>query len=738
MKLKLHFILLLLFSVTSIHAQFPVTSGLVASYEFNNNLNDGVGNSNGTSGTGSPSFTTDRFGNVNASLFLNKTPHQFYTFSGLNNTMSISFWASFSATSSSTERILQIYDTTHGGGFRLEYNRPNAALNFIAKTANTGDFTSGTTLNTTTSGVWHHFVVTIEVNNGTVEGKVYIDGNLDSNLTINFAANGDLINNTAPLFVSPFGGSTNPSAYSGYVDDLYVYNRVLNSTEVNSINTYSPSPKIKYVDLNATGNNDGTSWANAFLSIDEALTNNFNPGDEIWIAKGTYYVSPLPSINSFFIDKDNVKIYGGFAGNEVSITDRDPDLIHSTNQTILSGDKNNNDNGIVSFGNSSRTDNSDHVVVVSGSGVTLDGLTIADGNADGLTGDSRYGAGIYLFGNANVLTVENCILKDNVAYWGAGMLINPPFNSNIKINACVFENNLGVLTGAFYAIPASGTTMNLRITNSLFNGNRTEDDNVTDSGNLRRGLGAPAGWIRAFNANSAVNSIIVNNTFVNNVAGGSGNSDFTVMGISKSNSNTGTSNNTIANNIFWNNTIFNGTVSRALGRVVDQLNVSITQVFNNIDEQGLTNVGGIGSNNNSNTNPNLTADFKLQASSTAAIDAGDNNAIPTGITLDLAGNNRIENSIVDIGAFEFSSTTLSVSDLDIVNFKMYPNPASNILTIKTDNEIDQVVIFSVLGKKAMTIKNTNIIDVSNLNKGIYLVRITTKDNKRINRKLIKN
>lgn len=722
MKLKLHFLLILVFKTGFVFAQFPVTNGLVTSYEFNNDLNDGTGTNNLAASTGNAYFGADRSNNQNASLYVNKTAHQADVFSGFNNSVSISFWASFLPTSSATERVLQIYDVVHGGGFRIEYNRPGGALNFIAQAANTGGVSRTTSLVTTSSNVWHHFVVTLEVVNGTLEGRVYIDGSLETNLSMSFTTNGDLYNNTAPLLISPFNGSTNPGAYSGFIDDIYMYDRALNSTEVSAINNYTSAPDILYVDLNATGNNDGTNWTNAYTDLWDAL-DNINDGDEIWIASGTYRPSLYP-VKTYGVNNENIKIYGGFSGTESSLQDRDMSLIHTTNETILSGDINNNDDSNISFGNSTRTDNSNAVIRILKPGITLDGLTISDGYADGLSGNDRFGAGIFLDPLANIFTIENCVIKDNVAYWGAGMYINPTFNSNIKINACVFENNLGVLTGAFYALPESGTTMNLRITNCLFNDNKTEDDSVTDAANIRRGFGAPAGWIRAVNSNSFTNTTLVNNTFVNNVATGTGaNTDFPVLGLSKSNGIGGFGFNTIANNIFWGNTRNGGQTSTSLGKVVDIINFTETQISNNIDEDGFAALGvGVGLINNSNTNPNLTAEFRLQASSTAAIDSGDNNAIPTGINQDLAGNDRIENTTVDLGAYEFSST-LSNGDFNLSNFKIYPNPASSILNIKSERAVELITIHSALGKKVMTIKPTKTIDISRLKTGVYLMKV---------------
>lgn len=86
---------------------------------------------------------------------------------------------------------------------------------------------------------------------------------------------------------------------------------------------------IYYVKSGATGT--GTSWGNASGSI-QAMIDEASPGDEIWIAGGTYYPEKeyewSSSKDRTFKLKSGVSLYGGFFGSETSIqqrkkTDRD-------------------------------------------------------------------------------------------------------------------------------------------------------------------------------------------------------------------------------------------------------------------------------------------------------------------------------------------------------------------------------------------------------------------------------
>jgi hypothetical protein len=97
---------------------------------------------------------------------------------------------------------------------------------------------------------------------------------------------------------------------------------------------YGVSPTVLYVDKDATGGTyDGSSWANAYTTLQAALdrTNANGSSDfEIWVAEGVYYPDLGGShvaneqTESCRISYDNAQIYGGFAGTETARSQRKP------------------------------------------------------------------------------------------------------------------------------------------------------------------------------------------------------------------------------------------------------------------------------------------------------------------------------------------------------------------------------------------------------------------------------
>lgn len=85
------------------------------------------------------------------------------------------------------------------------------------------------------------------------------------------------------------------------------------------------------------------------------------------------------------------------------------------------------------------------------------------------------------------------------------------------------------------------------------------------------------------------------------------------------------------------------------------------------------------------------------------------------------------------------SSTLGVTENNLKNFQVYPNPIKgNTLYFNTTKEV-QVAIYSILGKliknETVTMAKKNM-DISSLSNGIYLLKITS-ENKSITKKLIR-
>jgi parallel beta-helix repeat protein len=200
-----------------------------------------------------------------------------------------------------------------------------------------------------------------------------------------------------------------------------------------------------YVDVNAAGSNNGTSWTNAFNKLQDALA-VASSGVQIWVADGTYKPDQgggktLGDRTATFQLINGVSIYGGFAGGETALAQRD----WQNNPTILSGD-------IGTVGNSS--DNSYHILT----GVTealLDGFIIRDGNANGSYPNDS-GAGIY--NSSASPTLANCTLTANSAAQYAGAMYNTN-DSDPLLSNCSLTYNSAIIGGGICNYNGSDPTL---------------------------------------------------------------------------------------------------------------------------------------------------------------------------------------------------------------------------------------------------------------------------------------
>lgn len=390
---------------------------------------------------------------------------------------------------------------------------------------------------------------------------------------------------------------------------------------------------IVYVDADATGANDGTSWEDAYSDLSYAIA-TASSSDFIWVAEATYL--PGTHKTAMFI-LSNQKLFGGFNGTEIDRSQRDP----ATNLTILSGDVQGDDSGNIVDTETTRQDNLYHVVGFFGSAsdALVDGFVIKGGNANGAVntncgsgGFGQYnhtrGAAVYAqptqVNQTITATFRNCIIEENTA---SSVSVYTTFvpcgitgtTVDIDFESCVIRNNYSDLLSAFFFSGSSGYSNLSRgsIVNSLLH------DNISNSAASCVYLGTSTA--NGGNA-TGIDVDIINSTFADNT-GSSGN----VMTMVRA------SNSTIQNSIIYGNGSVTPFAITSTGSVVS----------NSIIEGGQQG----GTDTDPSFNNVSLDDFTLPCTS-VAIDAGDASGLSLPDT-DLGGNPR-ENGTIDMGAYEFS------------------------------------------------------------------------------------
>lgn len=225
---------------------------------------------------------------------------------------------------------------------------------------------------------------------------------------------------------------------------------------------------IIYVKASATGNNDGSSWGDAFTDLQDALAaaNSLNQKVNIYVAQGTYYPTSGNDRSISFTLPANVNLEGGFKGDEVGEFIRG---FWETFPTILSGNIGNKD---------SQADNSYHVLTAIdlSDRIAINGFIIKDGYADG-SGSNRHGAGIYV---KNISTtsfnssINSCLFTQNIAANGdgGGLYIE---NANFNIGFQTYANNEARGDGGAICIRGASSIANIGTCDFIENTSRQEE-----------------------------------------------------------------------------------------------------------------------------------------------------------------------------------------------------------------------------------------------------------------------
>ncbi len=498
-----------------------------------------------------------------------------------------------------------------------------------------------------------------------------------------------------------------------------------------------------YVNINATGTNNGLTWANAFNNLQSALSIAFF-GDEIWVASGSYKASDVNDRSISFVMKNGVHVYGGFAGTEAYINQRNI----PANPTTLSGD-------IGAPGDNS--DNSKNIIKIENinSPLIIDGFRIVSGYDETSSGE---GSGAYINNNTGSIDFLNCTFYNNYTYYKGGAVFIR--YSNVLFDNCkfVYNSNYNYGGGAIYSANVSNSS--IQITGSVFSGNNSRSGGaIIFDGDLLRidrtlitnNTATSGSIIQVSDADvfTISNSLIAGNLIESNnsasvissysIAQNSSNLINVTLCHNRNNSSTTPSDEAIhKSNSPYN--IYNCII---YGNTKSDVNAQINSgnnVVNSIVEDGYS--AGV---NILNTDPIFinpaplssapidvsSFDYSLQFNS-PGINAGDNSLV-SAFGFDYLNNTRIQQGTVDLGAIE-SPFAVSTND---INFKwnsvfIFDNN-SNKIRFKNYEKLNaaNIKIYNINGEVVLNRKITGNEILLDYSRGIYIIEIENQKPEKI-------
>jgi hypothetical protein len=106
---------------------------------------------------------------------------------------------------------------------------------------------------------------------------------------------------------------------------------------------------------------------------------------------------------------------------------------------------------------------------------------------------------------------------------------------------------------------------------------------------------------------------------------------------------------------------------------------------------------------------------------------------------EFAVTTNLANAVYYDNLYAYKGSALSVGKIDGFNFVAYPNPVKNILNVRAGNLVDSVTIYELTGREVLRATPNAAefsLDVSSLNKGLYLVTVKAGEQE-LNTKLVK-
>lgn len=252
------------------------------------------------------------------------------------------------------------------------------------------------------------------------------------------------------------------------------------SVEATNINPEDTGDALKvYVDVEcAVATHDGSSWANGYRSLNEAIAylsglDKETVGSkrlEVHVMEGDiwprYAFTNLdPQTATIDIPASasgaTLYIYGGYHRSDDKISvERNP----LTYRSVINGNHEgkNIEDGLYHC-----------ITVAKGAAVCLDGFHIINGYAAG-EASRQYGAGLLVHDGANV-TVNNCIFENNTAQEGSAIDAR---NASLTMNNCVVNNNTNI-TETAAVVNGNGANLKMNFVTIVNNNGKAYSDNAS-------------------------------------------------------------------------------------------------------------------------------------------------------------------------------------------------------------------------------------------------------------------
>ncbi len=313
---------------------------------------------------------------------------------------------------------------------------------------------------------------------------------------------------------------------------------------------------------------------------------------------------------------------------------------------------------------------------------------------------SAYAAagGIYIDGGKSI-TIENNTSYNNdygieVGCENNGNAPNDPSASNITVrNNLIYNNKVSGIALGGYNYPTSGKVETTTITNNTLFNNDTDN---SYNGEL----------LISYVENSIIenNIIYANNT--DKVLIISGNANPTLS---------------LNYNLFYTSSGSNDIVIEINGVEYNEFSTYQTGTSQDVNSN-FSNPLFI---NETIPNP----DLHLNTGS-PAINSGNPSFVAGTSEVDMDGEIRIHNSIVDCGADEYGSV-LGINDVNEINVTIYPNPTTGMIYIEGILDFNYK-IYSISGQLLESKKNNQkLIDLTNQKIGIYFIKIYNNNKENI-------